>query len=80
MNENQAEDIEQMSFKEASVELEQIVRSLETGDLLELEDSLETYTRGVALLKSLKARIAEAEQKVRKLLEDGTPVEDSPAE
>lgn len=79
MNENQAEDIEQMSFKEASVELEQIVRSLETGDL-ELEDSLETYTRGVALLKSLKARIAEAEQKVRKLLEDGTPVEDSPAE
>lgn len=79
MNENQAEDIEQMSFKEASVELEQIVRSLETGDL-ELEDSLETYTRGVALLKSLKARIAEAEQKVRKLLEDGTPAEDSPAE
>lgn len=79
MDENQAEDIEQMSFKEASVELEQIVRSLETGDL-ELEDSLETYTRGVALLKSLKARIAEAEQKVRKLLEDGTPVEDSPAE
>lgn len=79
MNENQAEDIEQMSFKEASVELEQIVRSLETGDL-ELEDSLETYTRGVALLKSLKARIAEADQKVRKLLEDGTPVEDSPAE
>lgn len=79
MDENQAEDIEQMSFKEASVELEQIVRSLETGDL-ELEDSLETYTRGVALLKSLKARIAEAEQKVRKLLEDGTPVEGSPAE
>ncbi|HQE69565.1 MAG TPA: exodeoxyribonuclease VII small subunit [Atopobiaceae bacterium] len=79
MNENRAEDIEQMSFKEASVELEQIVRSLETGDL-ELEDSLETYTRGVALLKSLKARIAEAEQKVRKLLEDGTPAEDSPAE
>lgn len=79
MDETQGKNIEQMSFKEASVELEQIVRSLETGDL-ELEDALETYTRGVALLKSLKTRIAEAEQKVRKLLEDGTPAEDSPAE
>lgn len=79
MDETQGKNIGQMSFKEASVELEQIVRSLETGDL-ELEDALETYTRGVALLKSLKTRIAEAEQKVRKLLEDGTPAEDSPAE
>lgn len=79
MDETQGKNIEQMSFKEASVELEQIVRSLETGDL-ELEDALETYTRGVALLKSLKTRIAEAEQKVRKLLEDGTPAEDSPTE
>ncbi|RVU98509.1 exodeoxyribonuclease VII small subunit [Coriobacteriales bacterium OH1046] len=79
MDETQGKNIEQMSFKEASVELEQIVRSLETGDL-ELEDALETYTRGVALLKSLKTRIAEAEQKVRKLLEDGTPAEDSSAE
>lgn len=79
MSEDQAKDIGQMSFKEASIELEQIVRSLEGGEL-ELEDSLETYTRGVALLKSLRARIAEAEQKVRKLLDDGTPADDGPAE
>ena len=57
-----------MTFKEASVELEQIVRSLESGDL-ELEDSLERYSRGVELLKSLRERLAGAEQKVRVLLD-----------
>ena len=36
---SQAQDVEAMSFKEASIELERIVRSLESGDL-ELEASL----------------------------------------
>ncbi len=74
MSDVETTDIDQLSFKEASIELEQIVRSLETGDL-ELEDSLKTYTRGVELLKSLKARIAQAEQQVHKLLDDGAPTE-----
>lgn len=60
--------IEDMTFKEASIELEQIVRSLESGDL-ELEDSLERYSRGVELLRSLRERLANAEQKVRVLLD-----------
>jgi exodeoxyribonuclease VII small subunit len=60
--------IEEMSFKEASLELEQIVRSLESGDL-ELEDALERYGRGVELLKSLRGRLNDAEQKVRVLLD-----------
>lgn len=60
--------IEDMTFKEASIELEQIVRSLEAGDL-ELEESLERYARGVELLKSLRERLASAEQKVRVLLD-----------
>ena len=68
-----------MTFKEASVELEQIVRALENGDL-ELEQSLKTYERGVELLKSLRERIANAEQQVRKLLDDGTPAPDTKAE
>ena len=60
--------IEEMTFKEASIELEQIVRQLESGDL-ELEDSLALYARGVELLKSLRERLAGAEQKVRVLLD-----------
>lgn len=73
--------VEELSFKEASVELEQIVRSLEAGDL-ELEESLERYTRGVELLKSLRERLANAEQKVRVLLDasdEDAPVTDTTA-
>lgn len=60
--------VEELSFKEASVELEQIVRALEAGDL-ELEDALERYQRGVELLRSLRERLATAEQKVQVLLD-----------
>ena len=61
--------IEDMTFKEASIELEQIVRSLEAGDL-ELEESLERYGRGVELLRSLRERLSNAQQKVRVLLDE----------
>ena len=55
MNDKEYRPIEELSYKEASIEL---------------EESIKTYTRGVELLKSLKARIAEAEERVKALLED----------
>ena len=61
-------NVSEMTFKEASVELEHIVRALEGGDL-ELEDALERYSRGVALLTELRSRLASAEQKVQVLLD-----------
>ncbi|WP_195420291.1 exodeoxyribonuclease VII small subunit [Collinsella sp. D33t1_170424_A12] len=61
--------VEELSYKEASIELEGIIRSLESGEL-ELEESLEGYTRGVELLKSLRTRLADAEQKVSVLMAD----------
>jgi len=66
MTDEKYPSVDGLTFKEASVELEQIVRSLEGGSL-ELEDSLEQYARGVEILKSLRARLAAAEQKVRVL-------------
>ena len=68
MAETEFRNIDEMSFKEASIELEQIVRSLEAGEL-ELEESLTRYTRGVELLKSLRERLANAEQKVQVLMD-----------
>ena len=68
MADNTYRNVDEMTFKEASTELEQIVRALESGDL-ELEDALERYGRGVQLLTSLRARLGEAEQKVRVLLD-----------
>lgn len=61
--------VDELSYKEASQELERIIRALESGDM-ELEESLESYTRGVELLKSLRNRLADAEQKVSVLLAD----------
>lgn len=60
--------IDSLSFKEASIELERIVRSLESGDL-ELEEALARYGRGVELLASLKDRLDNAEQQVQELME-----------
>ena len=66
MAEQEQRKVEELSFKDASVELERIVRSLETGDR-ELEESLERYGRGVELLASLRERLAHAEQRVQVL-------------
>ena len=73
--------VETMTFREASIELEQIVRSLEQGDL-ELEDALGRYARGVELLRSLRERLATAEQKVQVLMDatdSGVAVADTTA-
>ncbi|MDY2776903.1 MAG: exodeoxyribonuclease VII small subunit [Collinsella sp.] len=62
-------NVDELTYKEASTELELIIRDLEGGEL-ELEDSLAGYTRGVELLKSLRARLSAAEQKVSVLMAD----------
>lgn len=74
--ENDTRPIDELTFKEASVELEQVVRSLEGGDL-ELEDALARYARGVELLRSLRERLSKAEQKVQVLL-DATDADVTP--
>ena len=58
---------EEQSFGEALAELDRIVAALEGGQL-ELEDSMTRYERGVALLKALKAKLDDAEQRVTMLV------------
>lgn len=58
---------EELQFGQALSELESIVAALESGSL-ELEDSLDRYERGVALLRSLQLRLSEAQQKVNVLI------------
>ena len=66
-NREKAADIEQLSFKEGLQELDSIVKALE-GNQLELEDSIKSYERGVALLGSLQKRLDEAQLKVTALM------------
>ncbi len=58
---------DELTFREAMGQLEQIVGQLESGEL-ELEESLERYALGVALLSSLQKRLKGAEQKVEVLM------------
>lgn len=56
-----------MAFGEALAELESIVKALEGGQL-ELEESLVRYERGVALLRALQTKLADAQQRVTMLI------------
>lgn len=67
MNQEQNKALDQMSFREAMNELDQTVSLLE-GNTLELEESLASYERGVALLANLKTRLSDAQQKVEVLM------------
>lgn len=58
---------QEFAFGEALAELEAIVVQLESGQL-ELEDSLDRYERGVALLKALQGKLTDAQLKVTALL------------
>lgn len=67
--------VEELTFKEATEELEGVIRSLESNQL-ELEASLVAYERGVSLVRTLKTRLVEAEQKVETLMGEIEPESD----
>ena len=67
-----ASQLDSMSFKEGLVELDEIVRALE-GNQLELEQSIQKYERGVALLGALQKRLDYAQQKVTVLMGELEP-------
>jgi exodeoxyribonuclease VII small subunit len=67
MNEPECRTPDEQSFGEALGELDRIVAELESGQL-ELEESLSRYERGVALLRGLQAKLADAQLKVTMLM------------
>lgn len=67
--------VEELSFKEGLDELASIVRALE-GNQLELEQSIQNYERGVALLGSLQSRLDDAQQKITVLMGELEPDSD----
>lgn len=58
-----------LRFDEALAELEQIVSRLEQGDL-PLESALETFERGVALVRQLTEALGAAEARIEVLTRD----------
>ena len=59
----------EIDFEKALAELEQLVETMEKGDLT-LEESLKQFERGVTLTRACQKALSEAEQKVRILTRD----------
>ncbi|MDE0155688.1 MAG: exodeoxyribonuclease VII small subunit [Gammaproteobacteria bacterium] len=64
----------EIDFEKALAELEQLVETMEKGDLT-LEESLKQFERGVTLTRACQKALAEAEQKVRILTRDNESAE-----
>jgi len=62
-----AKKTKNLSFEDALGELENLVNSMEQGDL-SLEDSLSSFERGVFLTKTCQDALKTAEQKVKILV------------
>jgi len=63
------QDIKKLDFEHAYQELESIVERMERGDQ-DLENSLQDFERGVALMKHCHGVLKDAEQKVDVLIKD----------
>ena len=65
------DDLADVSFETALVELESLVERMEAGDL-SLEDSLAAFERGVKLTRHCQSALKNAELKVKVLTEENT--------
>lgn len=66
------EDNQIAHFEQSLDELEQLVTQLEEGDL-SLDESLKSFERGVALFRSCQTALAQAELKVKLLMDPEDP-------
>ncbi|MDR2214182.1 MAG: exodeoxyribonuclease VII small subunit [Pseudomonadales bacterium] len=65
------------NFELALAELEALVAGMEDGEL-SLEDSLKAFEKGVKLTRECQQALAQAEQKVQLLMQEGATVETEP--
>lgn len=68
------EDLEELTFEEALDRLQTIVDDLESGDL-GLEEAMDAFEEGNELAEICRKRLDEAEGKLEELLEEDETVE-----
>ena len=71
----QKNDIGELSFEEAITGLTGIVGRIEQGQI-PLQDSLEQYERGMALIKHCRTILQKAEQRIEKITKEEEGKED----
>ena len=65
---NQSSDPQVFPFEESLKQLEDLVERLESGEV-SLEESLQDFEHGVALVRTLRERLDQAQQRVDKIVE-----------
>jgi len=66
MSTKESNSISKMSFEEAIKELTAIVSKIEQGEIA-LQDSLEQYEKGMALIKHCRTILQKAEKRIDKI-------------
>ena len=65
---------QQFDFEAALEQLEALVSAMEEGDL-SLEESLQSFEKGIKLTRECQSALSKAEQKVQKLVDDAGTTE-----
>ncbi len=65
---NQSSEAQGFPFEESLKQLEDLVERLEAGEI-SLEESLQDFEHGVALVRTLRERLDQAQQRVDKIVE-----------
>lgn len=66
-------------FEAALAELEKIVEKMEAGEQ-SLEEALQSFQRGIELTRTCQQGLKQAEQRVEKLVQEGSDVKIEPLE
>ena len=67
----QKNGVEKLSFEEAIKELTNIVSKIEQGEIA-LQDSLQQYEKGMALIKHCRTILQKAEKRIEKISSEQT--------
>lgn len=62
------DDMKEMPYEQAAMELESVVNLLESGDLT-LEESIKMFERGVGLVRLCNKRLDDIEKRITVLIE-----------
>ena len=73
-NKKMPDDIKNLSFESAMDELEEIVRTLEEGNV-DLDNAINSYARGALLKSHCENKLNDAKSRIDKIVldENGTP-------
>ena len=66
------DDITKLTFEQAIGQLKEIVNKIEQGEI-PLQDSLEQYEKGMALIKHCRGILQKAEKRIEKISKEEPP-------